>query len=321
MYIELSKSNRVHLEIFFGVLGGSFFFLFIIYHIAKKYISGGFFDDGDDQFPPLDRPSKKESELEEGRYEPFENEHSFVEDITCEDAEAYEGNEEVDEEYVDIDMQEGLLAEVEEQLVAEDAASTQGLSVENHHSKTPPSSSKNISKGKALNQIQRQGFRDPFASHATINVTIERQVSLQRIVGTVHFIKGLSTTANSPEVVRFHVKVLPECKPKGKTKWKHPNAKSFELDFVLSPLKEHDDGDERFICMRLYGRKRSTGVPRLKCYGECSVPWSQIMEQPFEGDLRFLPRARNVSFKRSTLDLTQRLRRKSVGRSIKELNC
>ena len=268
--------------------------------IAKKYINGDYFDVQEEEENEEHKPH------DHHQLEKKEEDSVTLLDLQTAQLQSEESIDTEDEESrrAVVEDQWDQLVDIAEDSDSEEQAILQELLKERRHSLAHPSSFEKLTKTKSLSTVRKEDLKRSFSAHASISVSIEHQLQLNRIRGIIHSISGFSAL-HSPDVVRFHTKIIPQCKIKSKTLWKSPNAKSFELEFVLGPLKGELDLDD-FICMRLYGRKRRTGVPRVKCYGECSVPIRQLIGEPFKGDLKLLPKAKAGSFKASTLSLAKR---------------
>ena len=159
----------------------------------------------------------------------------------------------------------------------------------------PPLYFKSLSTKSALSMIRSLGFASTFASHVQINLTLEHQSELQRIIGCVRTVEGLATTEkNSPDLISFRVKSLPAGKPRAKTQWKKSSSKVFAVVFILERLPEDLD-TTGCICIRLYGKSSKIGRSREMCYGECVVPVTYVLEseKTYEATRLILPMAGN----------------------------
>ena len=131
----------------------------------------------------------------------------------------------------------------------------------------------------AVLQINKKGFVNSTKSNIEIKITLDYNRSIQRVIGCIRTIQGLTKSMknNPPDLICFHVKLLPHSKRKlkARTQWKSVNSRVFALDFMLGPLKEELDPSGT-ICMSLYG-KLIKGIKET-CYGECMLQNSRLLE-------------------------------------------
>ena len=138
--------------------------------------------------------------------------------------------------------------------------------------------SQSVSENGSINSLStKEKIIRIFPKNADISITLKYMVSLKCIMGNIRSMNGLGYVENTtcPELIRFHVIILPEDRYRLRTKWVHASVKSLAWKFAIGPLPEDINTKGKNIRFRLYGRSKAK-VPR--CYGECFVPLEDVME-------------------------------------------
>lgn len=149
-----------------------------------------------------------------------------------------------------------------------------------------PSSYKSFSIETARQEIIRSGFKNKFASRATM--IIELNIGALNVFGTVKSIQGLSCEEiDAPLEMCLNLDTVPAARKSVgyTTRWFSSSQRSLMTSFVLP----RDQSVEALVAC-LFGRKKAFG--KKKCYGEVSFPlmYDETRTDPVLFESRFLPK-------------------------------
>ena len=115
-----------------------------------------------------------------------------------------------------------------------------------------------------------------FGVNAVIGISMMYTKKEKILMGAITTIKYLGS---GPKMICFHLKLLPACKPIARTHWEPAKRKTYAFSFKLSHKKVKPPPNAKSsLSIRLYGKRKKTGVSWRKCYAECIIPWRTITE-------------------------------------------
>lgn len=121
----------------------------------------------------------------------------------------------------------------------------------------------------------------PFEFTETFKIAVTVKYFIHKIVGDIQIIDAVQRTqVVLPELVRFHVKLLPSS-VQWKTRWERLSLNTPLRIFTLEPLLR---GVDYTVCIELYGRESILCFSRF--YGHCMIPLTTIQALDGTSDTR-----------------------------------
>ena len=301
MFNMLSSADKLGVAVFFVGLGLALVILLLIYRCAGKFLHGDYYDqphdleeaeeeDEEDHWRPkeiyVQCEEDKETELEQsGMSERKVSKGSLIENIHTRN---FDENDLLDEDtYYEIPEDERPTLQTKNEssnISVTDIKSSNNRGEKRGHKITNHNASIR-SQGNIVSldswsetphrSLDAWGLSVPRGSVATISVLLEQKPALNRLYGCIQAIYHVRMQ-EPPDVVCFHVKITPQRKPRTRSEWKDIRSDPFDVDFSLRPLK-HTVDPESSVCIRMYGKKRRSGISKEVCCGECYVSVSRLI--------------------------------------------
>ena len=280
---DITARDKLAIFVFFGVLGASLLILLLIYRCAGKFLHGDYIHAED----TADQSFLEEAKEEEDGW------NSIEIHVQNEDGKEAETKIESGDENKDWVINGSVVENIyKDELIAQKLGSLRVLGSEVSDSPTfytnssdhrsENGSHKSIDSNNQMWPVStvlkfpQPDFSLSVGSVATISLLLEQKPALKRLYGCIQAIHHVRMR-EPPDLVCFHVKITPQCKPRTRSEWRAFHSDPLDLDFSLRPLRDTMD-ESSSVCIRMYGKKQKSGISKERCCGEGFVSVSKLMK-------------------------------------------